>query len=102
MGAQYRSKEYDQIKEQVQNQYSDNRWHYAKRWRSRVGLPRLIAEDLAFTAYRLVTDMNANIFRNDPKGRALLALAREVTSDLHTHLSRVNWNRFEGRPDDAE
>lgn len=102
MGARYRSEDYRRIKERVEKEYGTNSWPAAKRWRGRVGFPRLVAEELAWTAYRVLLDFSANIFRNDPEGRALLDLAREATSDLHTHLSRANWNRFEGKPDDAE
>lgn len=102
MGVRYRSEDYRRIKEEVEKDYSNDRWAFAKRWRSRVGFPRLIAESLAYTAYRVLHDLSANIFRNDPKGQALLALAREATNGLHAHLTRVNWNRFEGKPDDAE
>jgi len=96
MSKKYRTAEYEAIEKKTREEYTDAKWPAAKRWRNRVGFPRLIAESAVYVALRLLRDVNAGIFRNDPAMRERLEVARDAAADLYQELGRQNWRRFEG------
>lgn len=97
MPKKYRTAEYEAIEKKTREEYSDGSWPAAKRWRNRVGFPRLIAESAVYLALHLLRDVNAGIFRGDPEKRALLEEARDATAKLCQELGRENWRRFQGQ-----
>lgn len=96
MPKKYRTAEYEAIEKKTRQEYADKAWTAAKRWRNRVGFPRLIAEGAIYTALHLLRDVNAGIFRGDPAMRERLEVARDAAADLYQELGRQNWRRFEG------
>jgi hypothetical protein len=102
-----RSRRYDEIAAETVNDYSkkvptDPKWtewdrRIAPKWRSRVGLPRLIAESVMFECLGLLRSINRGIFRNDPEGAAKYDRALACLDDLAGSFARTNWRRFDGQ-----
>ena len=67
----------------------------APRWRSRVGLPKLVAEQALIEADSLVRSVNRNVYRGDPETREKHDAAMEALNELTTTFMRKNWERFE-------
>ena len=82
--------------------YPETHWRrtYGARWRNRVGIPRLVAEEAMHGASGLVRSINPGLFRNDPDTLALLRAAQAATDELATQLGRQNWRRFNGEADE--
>lgn len=91
------STRYRQLKDETATAYYDPRWTYARRWRARVGLPRLTAEAAATEASSLLRSINLSTHRNEPELRELLEDAREAASEYAVAAARANWARFEGK-----
>lgn len=88
---------YVQVKNKVAEEYADPAWPSSRRWRARVGLPRLIAERAADEATDLLDGPNLSIHRNEPELHNLLMDARAAARAYHVALMRDNFRRFEGR-----
>lgn len=67
---------------------------YGAQWRNRVGLPRLVAQEVLREASGLVGSINAGIFRNEPEFDDRLREVRALLYDLYVDVSRENWRRF--------
>ena len=93
---QYRSHRFQALREIVIERLADTSWAWGKRWGSRVGLPRTVAEDAAVEASSLLRSINRNTHRNQPELDSLLLDARVAVRDYATAIGRDNWLRFEG------
>lgn len=92
-----RSKRYGEIVAATHEEYTDNEdWDYAGQWRRRVGMTRLIAENCAAEAGRLLDDINASTFRNIPEIQEALYRARDAASEFYGLLARRNYIDFLG------
>lgn len=86
-----------QMEDHVVTEYTDTKWPSAKRWRARIGIPRLTAERASSEAMGLLNSVTMSIHRNEPELHDLLEAAREATTAYNIALMRDNWRRFEGR-----
>ena len=102
--AQHKSRMYRKIEQDVVNDYTvrpdskiSSYWFdkVAPRWRSRVGLPKLVAEQALIEADSLVRSVNRNVYRGDPEMREKHDAAMEALNELTTTFIRKNWERFE-------
>lgn len=105
-----RSPRYVELEERVKSQFwvrpADDRelhwWNWiAPKWRNRVGLPRLVAEEAFFEALSTVRSVNRGVFRNDPEGRERFDAAVAALDELAGEFARENWRRFQGGERDA-
>ena len=103
-----RSSRYQEIHDRVWDQYMtppendrDEHWwrKYAPKWRNRVGLPRLVAEEAVLEASSLLRSLNPGLFRNDPDMQLLFGAALNAAEEFARELARQNWERFEGKED---
>ena len=103
-----RSTRYEQIHNQVVESYVtppteplELSWfkRYAPKWRNRVGVPRLVAEQVFSEASGNLRSVNPGIFRNDPEMYRLFGAAINAVEELSQEFARQNWRRFEGNPD---
>jgi hypothetical protein len=100
-----RSKRYNEIHDETWDQYRtppadvrDSGWwkKIAPKWRNRVGMPRLVAENALFEASGVVRSINRGLFRSDPEtDERFVALCNEL-QEFAADFARENWNRFEG------
>lgn len=104
-----RSEGYKRIAERVTEQFTvapeeanESIWwrRYAPKWRNRVGLPRLIADEAMGEALGLLRSINRGIFRDDPAMREQYDTALWALSDLAGEFARENWRSFEGSKTD--
>lgn len=102
----YRTDRFKQIAKQTEADYRkptpDDRpgsWHrlFAPKWRNRVGLPRLIAENVTVDALGTFRSINRGIFR-DPEERERYDRALEALQDFSVEFAQENWRRFENAP----
>lgn len=102
--AQHKSRMYQEVEQRVVNDYTvrpaskiSSYWFdkVAPRWRSRVGLPKLVAEQALIEADSLVRSINRNVYRGDPEMREKHDAAMEALNELTTTFIRKNWERFE-------
>lgn len=104
-----KSKRYLELRSEVITQYveppagdSRQRWwkKYAPKWRNRVGIPRLTAENALLEASGLLRSINPSMFRNDPDLWNKLLDARDAVNELSQAVGVDNWRRFErkGKP----
>ena len=101
-----RSRRYDEIAAETTGDYkkspTDPKWtewdrRIAPKWRNRVGLPRLVAENVLFECLGLLRSINRGVFRGDPEGAARYDRALDALDDLVTVFARTNWRRFDGQ-----
>ena len=96
----YRSKRYEEIRDQVGEDYlrpNPMGWaKHARRWVSRVGLVRLTAAEAATEASGLLRSINLTTYRNEPELADLLARARAASQEFSLAAAQANWERFEG------
>lgn len=99
------SSRYNAIRDEVVEQFqspptnpNEATWwqKFAPRWRNRVGIPRLTAENVAIEASGLLRSIHPATFRNDPELTQKLAAAVNAVTDLSLTLGQDNWQRFEG------
>lgn len=102
--AQHKSRMYKKIEQDVINDYTvrptskiSSYWFdkVAPRWRSRVGLPKLVVEQALIEADSLVRSVNRNVYRGDPEMREKHDAAMVALNELTTTFVRKNWERFE-------
>lgn len=102
--AQHKSRMYQKIEQDVINDYTvrptskiSSYWFdkVAPRWRTRVGLPKLVAEQALIEADSLVRSVNRNVYRGDPETREKHDAAVAALDELTTTFMRKNWERFE-------
>lgn len=102
--AQHKSRMYQKIEQDVINDYTvrptsktSSYWFdkVAPKWRNRVGLPKLVAEQALIEADSLVRSVNRNVYRGDPEMREKHDAAVEALNELTTTFMRKNWERFE-------
>ena len=102
--AQHKSRLYQKIEQDVINDYTvrptskiRSYWYdkVAPRWRSRVGLPQLVAEQALIEADSLVRSINRNVYRGDSEMREKHDAAMEALNELTMAFMRKNWERFE-------
>jgi hypothetical protein len=96
----HRSDRFKEIAEQTEREYTKvptESWFrsIAPKWRNRVGLPRLIAENVTIDAIGTFRSINRGIFR-DPGERERYDRALEALTEFSVEFSRENWCRFEG------
>ncbi|WP_420112738.1 hypothetical protein [Pseudactinotalea sp.] len=100
-----RSTRYEQIHDEVWDQYvtkpdnlRDMYWwlEVAPKWRNRVGIPRLVANQASSEAVELLRSINPGMFRNDPDMLKLLRTAQEATQAFSNALGADSWRRFQG------
>lgn len=108
-----RSELFEQIRERVYDNYSsysppeetphEREWRKKTggRWRNRVGLPRLIAQEAGYEASGLLDSTNLSIFRSDPELERLLEEARDAARAYAAALGRRNWEMFDGKSADS-
>jgi len=98
--SRYLSEEFKAIQADVEQEYGPaSRWVYARQWWRRVGKARVVAADASWLADRLLHDIHAAVFQNDPRMFGLLLAARDATRELSTELAQDNYRRFQGRPE---
>lgn len=107
----HRSQMYEDIRERVYDSYGQysppdedemsKEWRkgIGGRWRNRVGLPRLTAQEAAFEATALLNSINASVFRSEPVMAIQLQAAREAAAEFARAVGVDNWERFEGSAD---
>lgn len=104
---QYRTETFKRIADRVTTEYTEvpkDNWsrywfkHHAPKWRNRVGMPRLIAQEALSEASGLLRSINGGVFRNDPEMREQLREAIVAVNAITMSLHRDNWRRFEGGP----
>lgn len=89
-----RSKVYLEIRDAVLERYSrPSPW--MTRWRSRVGLARLVASGAAWAAVRLLNDISMSTHRHDPELKKLLQEARAAAAAYAHAFEADNWDRVE-------
>lgn len=87
------AQEYEQIRAEIVQDYSDPRWKGGRAILRRIGAPRMAASAVAFHALGLLRMINRGTYRNDPEVDRLLREARAAVSALTVAASRVNWER---------
>ena len=100
----YLSKMFEAVKDRVWEDYGrqndDTRSVWRKslgaRWRGRVGIPRLIAENASYEALQLLRGISLSVHRNEPEQAALLREARQAVDDYCRAVGAENWKRFDG------
>lgn len=99
----YRSERFKQIAAQVEDDYlgapDRGAWYrrIAPRWRHRVGIPRLIAENATLDVIGTFRSINRGLFR-DPAERERYDRAVAALNEFSVEFSRENWRRFNGEP----
>jgi hypothetical protein len=72
------------------------------RWRNRVGIPRLTAQEVAYEASALLRSINLSVFKNDPRAADQLHHARAAVAELAQIVGAENWKRFKDSVVDPE
>lgn len=100
-----RSKRYNEIHDETWDQYrtppaGQRDWHWwrkvAPKWRNRVGMPRLVAENALFEASAVVQSINPGLFRNDYETLMRFHRLRAELQEFSADFARQNWERFKG------
>lgn len=88
------------VRRQHAEDFADRQWSmWARRWRSRVGMPRLLAEKMIWAAHSLLATVPLATFSRskDPRDREVgekLVEARRVVAELGSGTTNLSWERF--------
>lgn len=101
----YRSERFRQIEKQTEEDYNSRTgdrcggWfqRIAPKWRNRVGMPRLIAENVTVDALGALRSINRGVFR-DPEERERYDRALSALEEFSLEFAAENWRRFEQPP----
>ena len=102
----YRTERFKAIAEQTESDYAKatpedrpSSWRrtIVPKWRNRVGMPRLIAENATVDAFGTFRSINRGIFR-DPAERARYDRALAALEEFSVKFAEENWRRFNAPP----
>lgn len=99
----YRTDRFKEIAERTERDYRHpdpvGGWfkNIAPKWRNRVGMPRLIAENATVDAIGTFRSINRGIFR-DPAERERYDRALEALQEFSVEFAQENWRRFNSPP----